>query len=90
MNSRRIIVGVLGSLVLAIDSLARLIRRRGDVDDQMSVSNKGLQLGWAAGIPDVLTDVQPDSRAAHRKNRTARAALKVLVETPLQQPVLCG
>src|SRR5437762_3367700 len=43
----------------------------------MSVTDKRLQLGWAAGIPDVLTDVQPDSCGAHRKHRAARAPLKV-------------
>src|SRR6185503_1011026 len=73
----RIVFGSRAQHSLAIDSLASVVRRRRNVDEQMSIADQRLQLRGASGIPDVFADVHSNSSFARRKHRTTSAALKI-------------
>ena len=62
-DAREVVARALGEHALALDALAGVVGRGGDVDDQRRAGER-LVGGGRAGLPDVLADRQADACAA--------------------------
>jgi hypothetical protein len=62
---------------LAIETFARVIGRRREVDYKVRVAYERLQLGRPTGIPDIFTDIHAHARVAKVVDRASSSRLKV-------------